>query len=501
MKLMKVKILDMDAGGKTVAIINKRDAVEFGLHPLERMIIKKGTKEITVIIDTTEKFVKSGEIGIYEEVKKQLKLKSGDIVVAKPRPELASKDFIRKKIDNNELCYNEMRTIVNDVIERNLNDLEMAAFITALHIHGMTIDENIAFSKAMIDSGKKIKFHGKVVDKHSIGGVPGDKTSLLLVPIVAAAGLTIPKSSSRSITSPAGTADRAEIIMPVDLNVEQIKNVVKKTGGCLVWGGALDLAPADDLFIQIEKPLGMDPLVLPSVMSKKKSVGAKYVVIDIPLGKEAKVKTKDEAEKLARNFVELGRSLKMKVDCVLTRGSQPLGHTMGPALEAREALQTIQNPETATDLVDKVTSLAGTLFSMTGKKGGKKLAYDILKSGRAERKLRDIIKAQGGNPKIQPDDIKYGKESKVIRARKHGVVTKISNHNLASVAKAAGAPKDKLAGILLHKKIGSYVKSGEPLYTIYAESKIKMKEALELFDKNAVVISNGKKMMTIEKID
>jgi len=486
---LKVKILDMDAGGKTIAIINSNDARGLGVHPLERVILKKGNKKITVIIDTTERFVKQGEIGVYDEVRKELKLKKGDIIKAEPRPQLLSKEYIRKKIDGGRLNYNEMKTIVSDVIQRNLNDLELSAFITALHIHGMTLNENIAFSKAMIESGKQLKFSGTVVDKHSIGGVPGDKTSILLVPIIASTGLIIPKSSSRSITSPAGTADRVEVLMPVELNINQIKRVVKKTGGCLVWGGALDLAPADDLFIKIEKPLEMDPLVLPSVLSKKKSVGAKYVVIDIMVGEEAKIKNRKEAEILRKNFAQLGKNLGMQVDCVLTDGTQPIGHTMGPALEAREALQTLRDPETAPDLVKKVITLSGTLLEMTGIKNGKELAYRILKSGEAEKKLREIIKAQGGNPKIKPEDIEYAKESKTIRAKKSGVVKRISNYNMALVAKTAGAPKDKLAGILLHKKIGEFVNSNEPLYTVYAENKMKLKEALSMIERDAVIIS------------
>jgi len=497
MKKLKVRLLNLDAGGKTIAIINSRDAVDFGVRPLERIVLTnpKNGKKLTAVVNVTDKFVKPGEIIVYDEIKEILNLKNGMIIKAEPRPELISKQYIRKKIDGCELSYNEMKAIVKDVLERNLNDLELAAFITALHINGMTLDENVYFSKVMVESGKRLKFRGTVVDKHSVGGVPGDKTSLLLVPIIASSGLKIPKTSSRSITSPAGTADRAEILMPVELNATEIKRVVNKTNGCLVWGGAVDLAPADDLFIQIENPLNMDPLVMPSVMSKKKSVGAKHVVIDIPVGDEAKIKTEDEAEHLAKNFIELGKELSINVDCVLTQGDQPIGHTMGPALEAREVLQTIHEIETAPDLVDKVATIAGKLFEMTKKKGGKKLAYRILKSGKAEKKLRQIIKAQGGNPKIKPEDIKWAKEKKAIRAKKEGVVINISNKNLAMVAKTAGAPKDKLAGILLNKKVGDFVKRNEILYTIYAERKNKLREALRVVDKNAILISKNRRML------
>jgi len=503
-KIMKLKLrvrtLDLDAAGKTIAIINKEDALDLGVRALERIVLHKKKKKITVIVNITPRFVKPGEIVVYNEVKEILGLKNKDIVFAEPREELVSKKYIRKKVEGGELNYNEMRSIIDDVIERDLNDLEIAAFITALQIRGLSVNENAAMAKAMIDTSKKIKFSGVVVDKHSVGGIPGDKTSMLFVPIVAASGLTIPKTSSRSITSPAGTADRVEILMPVDIGIDKIKKVVNKCNGCLVWGGSVDLAPADDLFIQIEHPLDFDPLLLPSVMSKKKVVDSKYLVIDIPTGPEAKIKTKEDAEKLARDFIELGKKLGIKVDCAITRGDQPLGYAMGPALEAREALENIMNVKHSHDLIDKVTSLAGLLFKMIGK-GNKYTAEKLLSSGAAEKKLRQIIEAQGGKADIMPDDIPYAKYKAEIKAPYSGIVAAISNHALVAAAKAAGAPKDKLAGILLNKKIEDVVKKGEVLFTIYAERKQRLKQALKIANADAFSIFDHKKRkMLVEEV-
>ena len=180
---------------------------------------------------------------------------------------------------------NDIVTIVKDVVERHLSTAEIAAFLTALNIHGLSMSENEALSRAMVATGKTLSFgEGPILDKHSVGGIPGDKTSMLVVPIVAAAGFTIPKTSSRAITSPAGTADRVETLCPVNLSINEIKEVVAKTNGCLVWGGSLELAPADDLFIQVEYPLGIDPMLLPSILSKKKAIGATHVAVDIPTG-------------------------------------------------------------------------------------------------------------------------------------------------------------------------------------------------------------------------
>ncbi len=474
---MKIKKLGLDAGGKTICILNEKDAKDMGLHPLERVVVTKGKKKVTLLVDTAESFVKRGTIVVYKEATRLINFRNGDVVRVEPRKTLISKKSIDKKIRGEQLDYKDFRAIVDDVIDRDLNDLELASFITALHIHGLTVRESINMSRAMIDTGNKLKFSGTVVDKHSIGGVPGDKTSMMVVPIVAAAGLTIPKTSSRSITSPAGTADRVEAIAPVTLSSREIKKVVKKTKGCLVWGGSVDLAPADDLFIRIEHPLNLDPLLLPSVMSKKKSVGCKYLVIDIPTGRGAKMKTRREANKLAKNFKALGRELGIKVQCAVTPGHQPIGRAMGPALEARELLTCMRNMEEK-DLIDKATTIAGMLFKMTGK-GDKKTAFEIIKSGKAEKKFREIVKAQGGSdPK--PGRIKVGKFIYCIRAKRAGKVKGIHNRDLVEICMAAGTPNDKGAGILLNKKIGERVKKGETLFTIFAEKKHKLNSGIKI---------------------
>lgn len=505
---MKVKVMSLDAGGKSIGIINEKDALELGVHPLDKVVISRGGRKSTVTVDTTRSFVRKGTIVVYNEVKSIMRLKNGDTVNAEPRKPLISETFIRKKTDGQELSYGELKEIVNDVLARNLNDLEMASFITSLHINGVTLNESISMSKIMIETGKKLKFPGTVVDKHSIGGVPGDKTSMIVVPIVAAAGLTIPKTSSRSITSPSGTADRMEILAPVNLSSKEIVNVVRKTGGCLVWGGAVDLAPVDDLFIRIEHPLGLDPLLLPSVMSKKKSVGCKYLVIDIPTGSGAKMKDKAESEKLAGDFIALGKKLGIKVDCAITRGDQPVGYAIGPALEAREALMTLMRLDPKnngvvmrrSDVFDKATSIAGMILGMAGK-GNKKTAELMVKSGKAESKMREIIDAQGGSAKVRPDDIQIGAYKFYVRSKYDGVVDGINNAALCEVCRAAGTPKDRGAGIFLSRKINDTVKKGDVLFTIYAEKSSKLNSAVRIARTREIYsLLNGNRRMLVEKI-
>jgi AMP phosphorylase len=373
-----------------------------------------------------------------------------------------------------------MKSIVDDVTENTLSDVEITAFVTALYNHGMIMSEVAALSSGMAAAGMKLKLSKKkIYDKHSIGGVAGDKTSMILVPLIASTGMVIPKTSSRAITSPAGTADRVECLCPVNLSLEDIKRVVEKTNGCLAWGGAVDLAPADDAFIKVEYPLSIDPLLLPSVMSKKKAAGADYVVIDIPTGKGAKFKTISEAQDIGRKFIELGKKLGISVECVSTFGEQPIGHGIGPALEAREALRVIKRGGEQPDLINKVCHLAGVLFEFSGVKNGEDKALKVLRSGKADRKLREIIKEQGGNPKIKPEDIPVGSQNVAIRSKVKGQVWWVNNKAIIQIARAAGAPGDRGAGVMLHKKLNSKVKKGDVLFEIFSEKSFKMNRALE----------------------
>ncbi len=477
---MRIKILPIETG-KPVAIVNKIDAEKIGVNPLERIRIISPKKEIVVIVDTSFSFVREGEIGISQEASRKLKVKDGEEVNVVPEGKPQSVKYIKKKLEGEFLSEKEIEKIIKDVVDKKLSEIEISAFLTALYIRGISMEESQYLTKAMIKTGKTIKFDRKpVVDKHSIGGIPGDKTSIVAVPIIASAGLTIPKTSSRAITSPAGTADRMEVLAPVEHDLEEIKRIVNKTNGCLVWGGALDLAPADDIFIQIEFPLGIDPMLFPSILSKKKSVGSEFVVIDIPTGRGAKIKTVEEATALGNKFIQLGGRLGMKIEAVSTYGEQPLGHAVGPALEAREALMTLQG-NGPYDLVDKATTLAGTIFEMVGK-GNKSTALRLLQNGKAYKKFKEIVKEQGGNPNVKPEEIVIGDKRLDVRANESGKILWIYNRVIANIAKTAGAPKYKGAGIYLYKKIGDPVRKGEKLFTVFAEKSTKLQEVEKMLE-------------------
>jgi AMP phosphorylase len=476
---LTAEVLNITAGGKRIAILSEETARLLGVHSSDRICITYCEQRIIAIANLATHFPKN-RIGLYEEISETLGVKTDEIVDVHLAQLPESLRYVRAKLRGERLRQHDMVTIVKDVVERHLSEVEIAAFLTALKIYGLSMGENEALSRAMVETGKTLDFgEAPILDKHSIGGLPGDKTSLLVVPIVAAAGFTIPKTSSRAVTSPAGTADRVETLCPVNLSINEIKEVVDKTNGCLVWGGALDLAPADDLFIQVEYPLGIDPLLLPSIMSKKKAIGATHVAIDIPTGSGAKIKNMTEAYTLASDFVDLGMRLGLSIQCALTFGEQPLGHAVGPALEAQEALTSLLG-DGPTDLKEKAVSLAGMLFSMVGVEAGRQKAEHMLKSGRAEKKLREIIEAQGGNPQVKPDEIPVGDKKAEVNANQAGRVLWISTEDIIHIAREAGAPKEKGAGVVLKAKLGEAVKKDGVMLEIYAERSSKLQSALEL---------------------
>ncbi|MGE5601379.1 MAG: AMP phosphorylase [Clostridia bacterium] len=470
---LRVRYLGIESGRKPVVTLSVDDAAELGIRSGERLRLRFNEHTTNAIVNVATKSVGKGVVGVYDEVIKTLQLKENDTIDVEPANTPLSLQYIHNKLRRRKLNYEEILEIVKDTIAGNLSEVEMAAFVIALEQQGLDLDEATSLTVAMVETGQHLELNKKsICDKHSIGGVPGDKATLLVVPIIAAAGLIIPKTSSRAITSAAGTADRAEVLMPVNLSVEEMKGIVEKTNGCIVWGGSLHLAPADDVYVQVEYPLSIDPMLLPSIMAKKRAVHANFLAVDIPMGRGTKVKTIGDADLLAKDFIELGRRLDIKTQCLISYGEQPIGHTIGPALEAREALRTLQGYNIP-DLIDKAVHLCGLILGMAGK-GDERLAHDILKSGKAMKKMREIIGQQGGDPNVKPDDIEVGDHRAEIRSEKAGALLWVDNNLLVEIVRAAGAPKDKRAGILLHKKIGEKVKKGDPVVEIYSEKSTKL---------------------------
>jgi len=480
--------MDIATGGPLVAVLNIKDAMKFDIHHLDRIKIKKGKRIETVVADIAEssKAMPEGRIGVYEEVIDSLKLKNNDKVSIMLARKPLSIEFIRKKLDGRALKKKEIDQIVWDIVHNKLSESELTFFVAACYTNLMSIDETIMLTKAMASHGDTLKLDRyPVIDKHSIGGIPGNRTTMVLVPIIAAAGLTMPKTSSRSITSPAGTADTMEVLAKVSFPINKMKQIIMKTNGCIVWGGSLNLAPADDKIINVEKTLEIDAesQLLASIMAKKYSVSSTHILIDIPIGNGGKVKNKEEALKLKRAFEEVGKRLRKHVRVMITDGKQPIGNGIGPALEARDVLWVLSRDKRRPfDLEKKCIAMAAEIFKMAGIKDGKKKVIDILDSGRAYKKMKEIIKAQDGKI-FDSGGIRIGRFCLDIKAGKNGVVKRMDNRTIARLARVAGAPADKGAGIYLYKHVNDKAKKGETLFTIYSESKHKLRFVKEAMKK------------------
>ncbi len=470
----KVKHINIDAGEYAV-ILNSEDAKKMILRSQDRVRVSASNKAITGIVRITDIMLEEGEVGLLDRMFKDLGVPEGDPVQILHTERPQSVEFIKKKMDGKELTGDEIRAVVTDIVDRNLSDIELSAYVTANYINPMCLREIKDLTMAMMDTGDTIEIDKKpVFDYHSIGGVPGSKVTLLIVPIVTALGLTMPKTSSRAISSACGTADIFEVLCNVSLSIEQIKRITEDIGGVIAWGGGVHLAPADDIIIRAEYPLSIDPYsqVIASVMAKKKAVGAEFFVLDIPIGPKTKVHDYELGRKYARDFIELGSLLDMRVECALTYGGQPIGQTIGPALECKEALEVLEGKETgSSSLIEKSLGLAGILMELSGvpQGQGRALAKKALEDGSALKKMLQIIHAQGGDGEITSDKVKIGELAFDVLSKHNGYINEIDNKLIVKIARAAGSPNSKGAGIVLHKKLGDKVEVGEVLFTVYAD--------------------------------
>jgi len=482
---LKTKILRWTAG-LPVAMLNKKTAMNFGVHPGGRILIRtisRYPKEITTIIDTIEGIVRGNEIAVTSDIKRRLNLRKGQKVEISLAELSKSLGFIKKKLNGKKLASKEVDEIIKDVVENSLSDAEIALFVSAMYERGMSLKETVYLINAILKSGNKLHLKNKfIVDKHSIGGIPGNRTTPIVVAICAAAGLIMPKSSSRAITSAAGTADVIETVAKIEFSVDELKQIIKKTNACMVWGGSLGLVPADSKIIQIETLLKIDPeaQLLASIMSKKLAVESNYILIDIPYGKTAKV-SKKKALKLKEKFETLGRYFEKKLKVVLTDGKEPIGNGIGPVLELKDVIKVLDPKQRGPDdLERKSLFLAGQILEMTGKakRGiGVEYARQMLCQGKAYNKFKEIIYAQGGSFR------KFGeaKYQKIIRSKRFGEIKEIDNKRINSLARMAGCPADNLAGLYLYHHVGDKIKRNDILLTIYAESKPRLKEAIKYY--------------------
>lgn len=412
--------------------------------------------------------------------------------------EVLAVDAIRRKLVGKKLSYKDIYAIMDEISHNRLGEVLTTYFAASGYSKGFTNEELFYLTKAMVETGEQLHFRGIVADKHSIGGVPGTRTTLIIVPIITAAGFTMPKSSSRAITTPDGTADDMEVLAKVEFGKEEIYTIIKKAHGCIVWGGSFHIAPADDILIHVEQPLMFESYdkIIVSIMAKKVAFGSTHVVIDIPYGKSLKVHQKEDAEVLAEKFHYIAKKFGVHIFTYLHEMDQPAGRGIGPVLECRESLRVLeQTAERPLDLEDHALTLAGMLLDLClsscppriqekAKKrfqNGKEWAQYLLVSGKAREKMKEIIAAQGGNPNITSMHLneRIGTHTHHVAASKDGKIHQINSKNATAIAKILGAPREKGSGIYFHKQVGDTIAKGETLYTMYSETLYNLKEAEE----------------------
>lgn len=444
-----------------------------GFTALTRLMVHYQANFIIATLNVVEsELLKEAEAALSEMAMIQLGVTVGDQITISHLKPIPSLSDVRAKMYHHKIEKASYFNIINDITKGFYADIEIAAFIAACAGDNMDLEEITWLTEAMIQSGTRLNWGNPIVlDKHSVGGLPGNRTTPIIVPIVAAAGLLIPKTSSRAITSSAGTADMLETMTQVNLSIERIMEVVGQENGCFAWGGSVKLSPADDILIAIEKALDVDSSgqMIASVLSKKAAAGATHVLIDIPVGDTAKVRTKDEAMHLQSYFETVGNAIGLKVKVILSDGSQPVGRGIGPVMEALDVLAVLRNQDHAPlDLKDKAIHLSGLLLEFSGtidKGDGDRTARKILENGLAYAKFLSICMAQGGFKEPQLAKHKFN-----VLSEKAGIVKAIENRKLAKVAKLAGAPLYPSAGIHFNAPIGLKVEKGQSLFTIFAES-------------------------------
>ena len=516
--MSKIKKIDIDTGRNHIIYLHKDGLIlkKEGFKSLNRVKIFNDILTIygTLHIIENDFFLNKDEIGLSKIFFKKYNITEGEIFTIKSIEIIPSFHSILLKLDGINYEENDLNLIFDDIIKEKYDDSQIACFCASTSGNNLNEKELMYLTKAMINKNTKIDWkniinnqnqnnqnqknnknqknnqnnqkNSIIVDKHCIGGIPGNRTTLPSIAIVAEYGMLIPKTSTRSITSPSGTIDTMEVFTNVYASNEKIKEIVNKTNGCIIWSG--NLSPLDEIVMSVQKDLSLDGkgLMIASIISKKMAAGSTHILIDIPYGPQSKCKNKELANSLKFDFETLGKNLGLEIYVHLSEGNQPIGNGIGPALEANDILKILKNENDApVDLKEKIIFLAGIIieFDENVKKGdGKKIAKEILESGRAYERFKKICEAQGGFK----NEISMAKFNRDFVANFEGKVCGIDIKKIDSLARLTGCPDDKEAGIYIYKHLNDYVKKGEKIMTIYSNSIGELNTAFDFAEKEEI---------------
>lgn len=494
----KTKLIDIQDGEELIVLINEQEAWEHGISPLDKVVVRYKDKEIVLNADLTNKLVKPNEVWLYKDVYTKYKIPADATVsVSFTQTNGKALEALKKAIKGEKLNYKDTYAIMKDIADNRFTDTLITYYSAVGFFKKASDHELYEMAKAMAETGEMLHFDGVVADKHCMGGVPGNETTMIMIPLLASLGIKMPKTFSKAITSPAATGECVNVLMDISFSKKEIEHLVKTQNSCLVRGGGLDLAPADEKLIKVAYPLSMQSYsrTVVSIMAKKYAMGINHSLIDIPMGPTAKVPDMKTAKRLKKKYEYVGKKLGMKVHVEITDAMQPIGAGIGATLQVREVLRVLQQHELRPmDLQNKAVFLASKIIELVGMAKGKKayeMAYQQLKSGKAWKKMQEIIKAQRGkNPNIKSEDLKLAKFKKEVKAEKAGTVKVIDMKLINLTTRALGAPIDDQGGLYLCKKLGDKVKKNDIIYVMYANQQSKIEMALENL--------KGKKMYEIK---
>lgn len=471
--MLSLKHIHIKSFNENLAYLNK-NCLEYSIEDitaLSQVEIQTENSKIYAFLQIVDddSFVSPTQLGLNEEAFANLGEPSGadvSISIAAPAP---SRTALKRKIAGNILSPQDYKFIVKDIINRRYSDIDIASFIVA---GGAFISANEAYglTDALVNNSKiKWDDDNLVVDHHCLGGVPGNKTDIIIAAIIGAYGMAMPKTVAKATTSCASVADTMGVLCNVDLPEERFKELVTSNRAVIADYEQLDIAEAVKSISKVERHLGLtqQEFLLSEVLAIKIAAGVTHLLIDIPVGENARIKTTYEAIRLRKLAEFIGDRMGIDIEVVITDGSEPIGNGIGALLEARDVIQVLKNkPNAPQDLMEKSLFLAGRILEFNPNlRGGQgyETASEILKSGQALEKLNEIIKAQG--KKEQPEIGSYVRD---VLAPESGEITAIDNAQINRIGIWAGVRQYVGAGLDLLKKVGDLVNAGEPLYRIYA---------------------------------
>lgn len=478
----KVISFDIKNGNWHIVMLNVEQAAKYWIKDDDKISLIRKNEEFVVDVALTDKYVQANEIWVTKDFLEEYPIMEWDtVLVSFVKNNPLSMQAIRKKLLWKKITEEEIDAIIEDIKDNKIHELVLAYYVATSFFYKSDIHELAYTTKATAYTWDMYRFPGIVAWKYCIWWVPGNETTMIVIPILASLWITVPKSFSKAITSPAATGECVNVLMDIEFNKQEVIRLTDKVWACLVWNEKLNLAPVNDRIIKVSSPLGMEPYarMISSIMAKNYAMWINHCLIDIPMWPTAKVATMKDAKRVAKRFKEIWEYLWIKMDVQITDGCQPIGRWIWACLQAREALRILQQHKTKPeDLEKKATFLASRILILCWKvstmRSAKKLINTQLVNWEARKKMQEIIKAQNWNPNIGSEEIQLGKFSHDVVAEKDCIIAKVDMRHLNTMVRWLWAPKEYQAGIYLHKKLWDKVKKWEVIYTMYSPSANKL---------------------------